>query len=174
MAEFASAAEAPAARAVIHAMGFDHDMVQHALAQAGGNEQLAIDLILSGEAVKYMIWQLPLPLQRLSLLLLWASAALPLVSALLLRLLRSPPPPPPPPPTSTTMTMATMTSLPPPPCRPTFSYFPITSPAGVCHFPSTSTPTASCSHPRSFARKSSARSSSCRRRCGSSRGNRQA
>ena len=30
-------------------MGFDHDMVQHALAQAGGNEQLAINLILNGE-----------------------------------------------------------------------------------------------------------------------------
>jgi hypothetical protein len=49
MVEFASAAEAPAARAVIYAMGFDHDMVQHALAQAGGNEHLAIDLILNGE-----------------------------------------------------------------------------------------------------------------------------
>ena len=49
MAEFASAAEAPAARAVIHAMGFDHDMVQHALAQAGGNQQLAINFILNGE-----------------------------------------------------------------------------------------------------------------------------
>ena len=30
-------------------MGFDHDMVQRALAQAGGNEQLAINLILNGE-----------------------------------------------------------------------------------------------------------------------------
>jgi hypothetical protein len=49
MAEFTSAAEAPAARAVIYMMGFDHDMVQHALAQAGGNEQLAINLILNGE-----------------------------------------------------------------------------------------------------------------------------
>jgi hypothetical protein len=49
MSEFASAADAPAARAVIYTMGFDHDMVQHALAQAGGNEQLAIDLILNGE-----------------------------------------------------------------------------------------------------------------------------
>ncbi len=46
MAAFASAAEA---RAVIYTMGFDHDMVQHALAQAGGNEQLAINLILDGE-----------------------------------------------------------------------------------------------------------------------------
>ena len=49
MAYSASAAEAPAARAVIYTMGFDHDMVQHALAQAGGNEQLAIDLIVNGE-----------------------------------------------------------------------------------------------------------------------------
>ena len=49
MAEFASAAEAPAARAVIYTMGFEHDMVQHALAQAGGNEQLAIDLNLNGD-----------------------------------------------------------------------------------------------------------------------------
>jgi hypothetical protein len=49
MAEFASSAGAPAARAVIYSMGFDHDMVQHALAQAGGNEQLAINLILNGE-----------------------------------------------------------------------------------------------------------------------------
>jgi hypothetical protein len=49
MAEFTSAADAPAARAVIYSMGFDHDMVQHALAQAGGNEQLAINLILNGE-----------------------------------------------------------------------------------------------------------------------------
>jgi hypothetical protein len=49
MAEFTSAAEAPAARAVIYMMGFDHDTVQHALAQAGGNEQLAINLILNGE-----------------------------------------------------------------------------------------------------------------------------
>jgi hypothetical protein len=47
MAELASAAEAPAAPAVINSMGFDHDMVQHALAQAGGNEQLAINLILN-------------------------------------------------------------------------------------------------------------------------------
>jgi hypothetical protein len=46
MAELASA---PSARAVIDSMGFDHDMVQHALAQAGGNEQLAINLILNGE-----------------------------------------------------------------------------------------------------------------------------
>ena len=30
-------------------MGFDHDMVQRALAQAGGNQQLAINLILNGE-----------------------------------------------------------------------------------------------------------------------------
>jgi hypothetical protein len=30
-------------------MGFDHVMVQHALARAGGNEQLAINLILNGE-----------------------------------------------------------------------------------------------------------------------------
>jgi hypothetical protein len=49
MAEFASAAEAPAACAVIYTMGFEHDMVQHALAQAGGNEQLAINFILNGE-----------------------------------------------------------------------------------------------------------------------------
>jgi hypothetical protein len=51
MADSASAAEAPAARAVIYTMDFDHDMVQHAqpLAQAGGNEQLAINLILNGE-----------------------------------------------------------------------------------------------------------------------------
>jgi hypothetical protein len=51
MAEFASAAGAPAAaaRAVIDTMGFDHDMVQHALAQAGGHKQLAINLILNGE-----------------------------------------------------------------------------------------------------------------------------
>jgi hypothetical protein len=49
MAELASAADAPAARPVIYAMGFDHDMVQHAMAQAGGNEQLAINLILNGE-----------------------------------------------------------------------------------------------------------------------------
>ncbi len=49
MADFPSAAEAPAAPAVIHCMGFDHDMVQHALAQAGGNQQLAINLILNGE-----------------------------------------------------------------------------------------------------------------------------
>ena len=49
MAEFASAAESSDARAVIYATGFDHDMVQHALVQAGGNEQLAIDLILNGE-----------------------------------------------------------------------------------------------------------------------------
>ncbi len=43
MAEFSSEADAPAARAVIYSMAFDHDMVQHALAQAGGNEQLAIN-----------------------------------------------------------------------------------------------------------------------------------
>jgi hypothetical protein len=49
MAEFASSTGAPAAPAVIYSMGFDHDMVQHALAQAGGNEQLAINLILNGE-----------------------------------------------------------------------------------------------------------------------------
>jgi hypothetical protein len=49
MEEFASSAGAPLAPAVIYSMGFDHDMVQHALAQAGGNEQLAIDLILNGE-----------------------------------------------------------------------------------------------------------------------------
>jgi hypothetical protein len=49
MAEFASAADAPAARAVIYAMGFDHNMVQHALAQVGGNEHLATNLILNGE-----------------------------------------------------------------------------------------------------------------------------
>jgi hypothetical protein len=49
MAELASAADAPAARAVIYTMGFDHDLVQHALAQASGNEQLAISLILNGE-----------------------------------------------------------------------------------------------------------------------------
>ena len=49
MAEFAYSAGAPAAPAVIYSMGFDHDMVQHALAQAGGNEQLAINLILNGE-----------------------------------------------------------------------------------------------------------------------------
>ena len=49
MAELASATEAPAAPAVIYTMGFDHDMVQHALAQAGGNEQLAINLILNGD-----------------------------------------------------------------------------------------------------------------------------
>jgi hypothetical protein len=49
MAEFASAADAPAARTVIYSMGFEHDMVQHALAQAGGNEQLAINLILNGD-----------------------------------------------------------------------------------------------------------------------------
>ena len=49
MAEFTSAADAPAARAMIYSMGFDHDMVQHALVQAGGNEQLAINLILNGE-----------------------------------------------------------------------------------------------------------------------------
>jgi hypothetical protein len=49
MAEFESAASAPLAPAVIYSMGFDHDMVQHALAQAGGNQQLAINLILNGE-----------------------------------------------------------------------------------------------------------------------------
>ena len=48
MAELASAAEAPA-RPLIHTMGFDQDTVQRALAQAGGNEQLAINLILNGE-----------------------------------------------------------------------------------------------------------------------------
>jgi hypothetical protein len=35
MADFASAVEGPAARPVIYTMGFEHDMVQHALAQAG-------------------------------------------------------------------------------------------------------------------------------------------
>ena len=49
MADFPSAAGAPAAPAMIYCMGFDHDMVQHALAQAGGNQQLAINLILNGE-----------------------------------------------------------------------------------------------------------------------------
>jgi hypothetical protein len=44
-----SMADDLAARAVIYTMGFEHDMVQNALAQAGGNEQLAIDLILNGE-----------------------------------------------------------------------------------------------------------------------------
>jgi hypothetical protein len=48
MSELASAADAPAARAVIYTMGFDQDTVQHALEQAGGNEQLAINLILNG------------------------------------------------------------------------------------------------------------------------------
>jgi hypothetical protein len=42
-------ADVSAVRAVVHSMGFDQDMVQHALAQAGGNEQLAINLILNGE-----------------------------------------------------------------------------------------------------------------------------
>jgi hypothetical protein len=49
MAEFASAAEGPVDRPVIYTMGFEKDMVQHALALAGGNEQLAINLILNGE-----------------------------------------------------------------------------------------------------------------------------
>ena len=49
MSDFASVAEVPAARAVIYTLGFDHDMVRHALAQAGGNEQLAINFILNGE-----------------------------------------------------------------------------------------------------------------------------
>jgi hypothetical protein len=49
MAEFALAADAPAACAVIDTVGFDHNMVQHALAQAGGNEQLAIDSNLNGD-----------------------------------------------------------------------------------------------------------------------------
>ena len=48
MAELVSAAEAPA-RPLIHTMGFDQDTVHRALAQAGGNEQLAINLILNGE-----------------------------------------------------------------------------------------------------------------------------
>jgi hypothetical protein len=34
---------------MIYSMGFDHNMVQHALAQAGGNQQLAINFILNGE-----------------------------------------------------------------------------------------------------------------------------
>jgi hypothetical protein len=46
MAESASAAEASAARAVIYTMGFDQQTVQQALAQTGGNEQLAINLTL--------------------------------------------------------------------------------------------------------------------------------
>ena len=51
MAEFTSAAEAPAARPAIHTMGFKHDMVllQQALEQAGGNEELAVNLICNGE-----------------------------------------------------------------------------------------------------------------------------
>ena len=61
---------------------------------------------------------------------------------------------------------------PPPTSRPAFSPFAIASPADACNLPSSAA--ASCSCPRSCARKSCARSSSCRRRRGSSRGNRQA
>jgi hypothetical protein len=45
--KFTSAADAPAAPPTIHTMGFDQDMVQQALVQAGGNEELAINLILN-------------------------------------------------------------------------------------------------------------------------------
>ena len=47
--KFTSAADAPAAPPTIHTMGFDQDMVQQALVQAGGNEELAINLILNEE-----------------------------------------------------------------------------------------------------------------------------
>jgi hypothetical protein len=47
--KFTSAADAPAAHPTIHTMGFDQDMVQQALVQAGGNEELAINLILNEE-----------------------------------------------------------------------------------------------------------------------------
>ena len=50
------------------------------------------------------------------------------------------------------------------PCRPRLSHFPIISLADPCHL--TSSPTASCSRPRSFARKSCARSSSSNARSG--------
>jgi hypothetical protein len=48
MSELASAADASGARAVIYTMGFEQETVQQALAQAHGNEQLAINLILNG------------------------------------------------------------------------------------------------------------------------------
>jgi hypothetical protein len=47
--KFTSEAEAPAAPPTIHTMGFDQDTVQVALVQAGGNEELAINLILNKE-----------------------------------------------------------------------------------------------------------------------------
>jgi hypothetical protein len=51
MSGFASAADAPSARAVIYTMGFDEDIVQQTVAQSGGNEELAIHLILNGEVL---------------------------------------------------------------------------------------------------------------------------
>jgi hypothetical protein len=93
-------------------MGFDHDMVQRALAHAGGNEQLAINLIFNGEVhgaatacSSAAYFTAP-------------AAALPLVSAQLLRLLRGPPPLP---------------------CRPRFSRFLITLLADACCLPSSPT-----------------------------------
>jgi hypothetical protein len=49
MSELEPAVEAPASGTVIYTMGFDRDMVQEAMAQAGGNEQLAMNLVLNGE-----------------------------------------------------------------------------------------------------------------------------
>jgi hypothetical protein len=49
MASFPSSTAAPAALSVIYAMGFDQELAQQALTQAGGNEELAIHLILNGE-----------------------------------------------------------------------------------------------------------------------------
>ena len=57
------------------------------------------------------------------------------------------------------------------PQRPFLYHSPITLLVNACHLPSS--PTASCSRPRSFARKSSGHSSSCRRWRSSSSGNRQ-
>ena len=45
----ANAAAGHPARPVIHSMGFEETMVQLALAQADGNEELAINLLLNGE-----------------------------------------------------------------------------------------------------------------------------
>ena len=61
---------------------------------------------------------------------------------------------------------------PPPTSRPTFSRFPIASPAGACQ--SFSSSTAYCSRPRSFSRKSCVRLNSFRLLRGSVPGNRQA
>ncbi len=159
MAELASAAEAPA-RPLIRAMGFDQDTVQHALAQAGGNEQLAINLILNGE-VRHAATASSSAASFVASAVNFSDPSFGFGTAFAPAEVAS---------SSSDESSSSSGSL--APCRPTFSHSPITSPADPCHSPSS--PTAISLRPRIFARKSCARSSSLRLQRGSSRGNRQA